>query len=186
MSLRSFIRRFGMNSHPLWVVLAVGLSGVASAHEHAHVHGLARLDVAIESNKLTLQLNSPLDSFLGFEHSPRTDAQKLAAQNLLQQLKQNSQWAQPDTSAACVRDSQEVDAPILTQTQATEKHTGKHADLSFSISFTCANIDKLNVIQLGFFKAFHRLEKIQIQVATPKVQFKQTLKRPAEILKLSR
>ncbi|MEB0165056.1 DUF2796 domain-containing protein, partial [Glaciimonas sp. CA11.2] len=39
----------------------------AIAHE-AHVHGVGKLDVAIDGAQITLHLDTPLINLLGFEH----------------------------------------------------------------------------------------------------------------------
>lgn len=182
--------------------LFLGLADLTFARQSAHVHGFAALDIAIESSKLSLHLDAPLESLLGFEHSPRTEAQKKAAHSLMQQLNQNAALVQPDKSAACVPESIDVTAPTLSTAHATDKptatqqhkhkhkhkqeHEDQHADLSFSIAFTCAQPDKLRFVELGFFKTFPRLQRIDAQVATPKGQFKQTLERPEGMLKLTR
>ena len=44
----------------------------------AHVHGAAKLDISMEGDKLTIALEMPLDSALGFERPARNDKEKLA------------------------------------------------------------------------------------------------------------
>ena len=153
------------------------------AHVHAHVHGLAQLNVLVDDNQLTLDLDVPLESLLGFEHSPRNDSQRQAVNVLMQQLNQSNTLVQPDESGICVRQSIEVTSPASI---STNHHAQAHADLSYRVTFTCAQINKVGFIQLGFFRAFSRLETIQTQIATSKRQFKQTLKRPNEVIKLLR
>ena len=58
--------------HATLALCACGLLGATYApsvlaQEHAaHVHGDAHLDVALEGDTLSLQLESPLDNLLGF------------------------------------------------------------------------------------------------------------------------
>ncbi|MCH8499932.1 MAG: DUF2796 domain-containing protein [Marinobacter sp.] len=61
------------------------------AHDNpgAHVHGEARLQVALEGQTAELILNSPADNLLGFEHAPRNDAQRDALKNAEAWLKAN-------------------------------------------------------------------------------------------------
>jgi hypothetical protein len=49
---------------------------LAHAGGKAHVHGVATLDIAVEARKITVQLESPLDNLLGYERTPRTDAER--------------------------------------------------------------------------------------------------------------
>lgn len=65
------------------VALCFTANGASSAegfeqHE-AHEHGKVTLNVAIESNRLTIELDSPAANVVGFEHAPRTYTEKAAA-----------------------------------------------------------------------------------------------------------
>ena len=60
---------------------------VANAAGKAHVHGIAKLDVAVEATKITVQLESPLDNLLGYERAPRTDAERRQADAMVARLK---------------------------------------------------------------------------------------------------
>src|SRR5437879_845104 len=72
----------------VWLGVLALMSGLAFAHEqHAHVHGIASLQLAVDGNTLTLDLSSPLDNLLGFEHVPRTDKQKAAVHNMAERLR---------------------------------------------------------------------------------------------------
>lgn len=49
---------------------------LAADNPGAHVHGHARLQVAVEDNRIDLMLSSPAHNLAGFEHEARTEAQK--------------------------------------------------------------------------------------------------------------
>ena len=70
----------------LFSLLLTTLPAVAGPG-HAHVHGQARLEVVLDGPVLAIALESPLDGIVGFEHSPRTAAQKQAAAQALAALK---------------------------------------------------------------------------------------------------
>ncbi|MGB0128732.1 MAG: DUF2796 domain-containing protein [Rhodocyclaceae bacterium] len=46
---------------------------VLAVAQHAHEHGVAKLDVASDGGALAINVESPLDNRVGFEHAPRTD-----------------------------------------------------------------------------------------------------------------
>src|SRR5687768_2134293 len=73
--------------------------GVACAGE-AHVHGHGSLDVAVDANLLTLRLESPLDSFVGFERAPRSEKERAAIRRMAQALRAESAFV-PSTAAKC-------------------------------------------------------------------------------------
>lgn len=174
--------------HWHWLVplcLATAAGG-AWAHGKAHVHGIAKLDVALEGQQLTLAFTSPLDNLLGFEHRPRTDAQKRAAETLLTRMKDLGSFFKPDPAAACTAAAAQVEAPTLSGAPAAGAKGEEHADLAATVVFTCSGIDKLAALEHTLFPAYPRLTRIEVQVAGPRGQLKQTLQRPARTLRLGR
>ena len=163
----------------------VGLGAPAAWAGKAHVHGLVNVNVAVEGATLTLQVEAPLDSLVGFEHRPRTDAQRLAAQAAVKQMNDAASWAKPDAAAQCTLAKTEVNAEALEPAKPGVKDN-THADLDATVTFTCKAPEKLAALDLGLFDAFKRIERITVQVATTKGQSKQTLRRPARSVALKR
>lgn len=170
----------------LVLALTLGMGSTAIAHESAHVHGLMRLDVAIDAKTFTVQVEAPLDSLLGFEHRPRTAAQKQAADTMLKKMNDGATLIRPDLAASCKPIKVTIESEVLRSTNLAGGKDDDHADLDGRFEFTCEQPDKLTLIEIGFFDAFKRIQKIEVQVAGPKGQFKQTLKRPDKMLRLSR
>ena len=175
-------------------VATLSVSVPSHATEAAHVHGLMHLDIAVDKHLLTVQLESPLDSLLGFEHRPRTPAERQAADALLKQMGDAATLFKPDVAAQCVPTKASIESAALQSTApSVDKEAGKgegkeseHADLDASYEFSCAHPDKLTVVEVGLFDAFKRLQKIEVQVAGAKSQSKQTLQRPDKVVRLTR
>lgn len=151
----------------------------------AHVHGQVQANVAVQGNKLIVQLELPLDSLLGFEHRPRTDAQRRAAAAAVQQLKSPAAWLKPDAAALCTLSSTEVNTQALEPAKPGAQEAG-HADVDASYEFTCAEPAKLAGLELLLMNTYPRIQRIEVQVAGPKGQSKQTLRRPASRVLLIR
>ena len=77
----------------------------------AHEHGVARLSVAVDGRTLSVELDAPLDGLLGFERPPRTDAERKAAADLLQRLRDPAALFRPDAAAGCSAGAVTVSAP---------------------------------------------------------------------------
>jgi len=170
----------------LLLLATLGIAATAAAKEGAHVHGLVRLDVAIDGKRLTVQLEAPLDSLLGFEHRPRTAAQKQAADALLKQMNDGAKMIRPEGAASCKSTKTTVESEALQSANPVDGKNEEHADLDASFEFACEQPDKLTFIEIEFFDAFKRIQKIEVQVAGAKGQSKQTLKRPDKMLRLRR
>jgi Protein of unknown function (DUF2796) len=156
---------------------------LAQAQGHAHVHGHARLEVVIDGTQLAVTLMSPLDGIVGFEHAPRTAAQKQAAAAALASLKEGYRLFVLPAEAQCRPEGPaSIEAPVLEGAAAQ----GGHADLEGRWSWRCAQPAQLKSMEQGLFSAFPRLSRIDVQVAGPQGQAKATLRKPAKAVKLVR
>lgn len=163
---------------------AAAAAAGAQANPAAHVHGQVLANVAVQGNKLSVQIEAPLDSLLGFEHRPRTTAQRQAAQAVAQQLKTPHAWLKPDAAARCTLASSDVDTQALEPAQPGAKEAA-HADVDASYEFTCAAPEQLKGLDITLMDGFKRIQRIDVQVAGGKGQSKQSLRRPAQRVRLA-
>jgi len=133
-------------------------------------------------------LELPLDSLLGFERAPRTDAERKAAADVLARLRSGSTLFMADAAAQCTLSKAEALAPVLAQANAAagQAPAGEHSDLDASYDYTCAQPQQLRALELGLFDAFKRLQRIDVQVVGVQGQRKVTLQRPTRTVKLVR
>lgn len=173
---------------PRWVtaLAAAGLLGLppatAQAHGRAHVHGQADLEIVIEGDTLQFTLASPLDSIVGFEHRPRTAAQRQAAEKALAALADPARLFGLPAAAGCTPEGQTVEAPVLTDPApaAGAAPTGDgHADLDATWRWRCSAPQALDRVQLRLFEAFARLQRLEVRHAGPAGQGRQMLRRGA-------
>ena len=170
-------------------LLAAALCVCAAAHAagHAHEHGVVKLDIAIEAGKLTVQMESPLDNLVGFERAPRTDAERKQVDATVARLKAAGALFKIDPAAGCTLASVELmSAPLKLGKPEPGAVDDGHADLDGDFEFSCKDSARASFIELGLFSAFSGMQRIDVQIATPKGQFKRTLQRPASRINLSR
>lgn len=140
----------------LFAALAFGLP--AMAHK-AHVHGEGRLDVAIDKDTVTLDIELPLDAAVGFERAPRNDKEKAALAAAEKTLKDTSLlWALTPT-AKCAVQSIAVKMPELA--------ASGHADIDARYVFRCSAPSELKSVETTLFKSFTRLYRLETQRAGP-------------------
>ena len=156
----------------------------AHAAGKAHQHGIAKLDIAVEAKKLSLQLESPLDNLLGFERVPRTDAERKQADALVAKLKAADTMFRIDPAAQCTLSNVELASSALKLGNPDPSEEG-HADIDGNFEFNCADATKASYIDVGLF-GFAHMQRIVVQVATPNKQFKRELKRPASRITLTK
>lgn len=170
--------------------LALGLSGVASLAApagHAHEHGAVKLDIGIEPGKVSIAMESPLDNLVGFERAPRNDAERKRADAAIAKLKAAGTLFGFDAAAGCTLAGVElVSAPLKLGKAEAQAPDDEHADLDGDFAFDCKDVSKITAIDVGLFKAFSGMQRIDVQVAMPSGQRKRTLTRPASRFLLSR
>lgn len=165
------------------LLVALPLSHAAG---NAHQHGVAKLDIAVEATKLTIQLESPLDNLLGFERAPRTDAERKLADAAVAKLRAAASMFKIDPAAQCKLANVELSSSALKLGKPNpEEEKAGHADIDGSFEFECLDAAKAAYIDVGLFE-FSHLQRLEVQVATPKGQFKRNLKRPAKRIVLAK
>jgi hypothetical protein len=170
----------------LSVMFAVGaLAAGQVVAAPAHQHGEARLDVAVEFGRVTLELDTPLDSLLGFERAPRTDAERERATAVVSKLNEAASLFRIDPAAGCTPARVTLVAPVLGLGGAVPEKEG-HAELAGRFEFVCKAGARAGFIEVGLFDAFAALKRIELQVVSPKGQMKATLVRPASRVALVR
>lgn len=166
-----FLRR------PAALLLAV-LPPLALAAGPAHQHGVARLDVAVEGTRVSIDFETPLDNLLGFERAPRNAAEQRAAEAVLARLRDAAALFRFDAAAGCRSSAVELRSATLKLGDAHAVAAGEHADLAASWAFTCERAP--GQLEHGLFAAFPRLQRLELQSATAARQAGATLKRPAQ------
>ena len=178
------IRLSRLGAGCLFAVLAAStLQTPALAAAHGpHVHGVGKLDVAIDDKTLSLHLDSPLINLLGFEHAASSAPDRLAAQKMAAQLRAADQVFVTTPAAQCRVTSVSLtsialDPALLGEKPATPKaadHDG-HADLDADFVFTCAHPEQLRAIDVKLFDLYTGFHTIDVQAVTPKGQSAATL-----------
>jgi len=175
-----------------FALLPLAIAHAADEHDHdhehgslgAHVHGVARLDMALDGRTLELELDTPAMNIVGFEHAATSDADKmtlaLAKETL---LKPHALFSIPE-AAGCTVTKQRVESTLFGDKDDDDHdhdHDHDHADgdaaehehseIHGHYQFTCSVptvINKLDLTQL--FKSFPATQTIQVQLVTPKRQ----------------
>ena len=156
----------------------------APAHQHAHVHGVAKLGVAWQDKTVTITLESPLDSVIGFEHRPTTPAQQASVAALQERMKAPRDLFRFNAEAECIFARGGAESAIF-QPPASGA-ADEHADLDAEFEFTCQRPDRLTTLDVGLFQAYPKLKRLDVDVATDKGQFKRDLRSPLRTVPLRR
>ena len=144
--------------------------------QEAHVHGVAHLNLALESNELFIEFTSPAADIVGFEHEPKTKEEKSAMQKALGRLRAGKRMFICSPGAGVQLEKSIVKTGLHhvceheDHDHGTDSHE-QHSDVSIEYRFHIKTPDKLKSIDVMLFKYFKSLQKIKVQVLT---QTKQT------------
>jgi hypothetical protein len=139
-----------------------GLSVAEEKHDHdldetksleAHEHGKSELNIAIEGNKVELELESPGSDIVGFEHTAENDVQKKAVSEALAILENPMTLFAPPAAAGC----------MLKEAEAEHDLEGEHAGFHTHWSMECSDIKSLNGFAVTFFDKFPLAEEVEVQ-----------------------
>lgn len=136
----------------------------------AHVHGVGALSFAAEGETLFAELHTPLANLVGFEHAPRTDAEREAYRAALDLL------SDPETifdlsPARCALDRVALTEPDFAHDDGDHGHDHAHdrhdhdgahvhADLRVEYELTCSGLDRLGAVHAALFAHFPGFERI--------------------------
>lgn len=151
----------------LGAIVAVGFSfghAHASDHHHdddhghshshgAHVHGDAKLQMALEGQRLDVIFEVPQQDVLGFEAETLTEAQKKTQAKATKKLEKFESVFVPSMGAKC----------DLTSKPDVDWKKGSHGDLRLTYSLECKNPNELKAIDLSVFKTFPSIQKVKIE-----------------------
>jgi hypothetical protein len=171
------------------VLAAVPPVLAGDSHEHrehgAHVHGIAQLNVAVDGSALLIELDSPAANILGFEHAPRTDAQRAAVDDARVRLADGAALFRPSVDAGCVLAEHEIDLTLGAEdaeheheAEQAHEHAAEHAhahegdaevhsDIHAEYRFECEAPSALQALDLRLFEVFPATEQLRVQVITP-------------------
>lgn len=144
-----------------------------------HVHGHAKIGIALEGEKVEFKLESPADNILGFEHQPKTQAQKDAVTAAQKKLQSLDHVMSLNSEANCsLQDTIRVSSELISETpNHKHEHHEKESHSEFHIEgkLTCKAPEALKHIHFHLFKSFDRLQKLEVIFLRGSEQKKKTL-----------
>ncbi|MBA3582073.1 MAG: DUF2796 domain-containing protein [Gammaproteobacteria bacterium] len=144
-------------------------------HHDAHKHGTGKLDIVIEKSIIQINLESPADDIVGFEHKPKNKKQREAISKSVATLKNGNVLFIFNPEAGCKLQSADIESALISSEHAhndgKHKHDKaahaneeSHADFDASYTFSCQNISRLKILNVNLFKDFPNLETLNVQL----------------------
>lgn len=164
-------------------LLAISTIQLAIAEEHrhnqlnAHLHGAAELNMAVEGDRIEIELITPADNLLGFEQQPQsvTDEQKL--KQTVKTL-EHGEWIQLTEAAHCQLESKQIESALIADhdDRSDGRHDNhhhqqhnqeSHSEFHISYQYHCQQASALTGAELLLWHQFEGFEEIRGQLITP-------------------
>lgn len=129
---------------------------------HSHTHGVFKLSLAFEGPKGLARLDLPADSIIGFEHKPKTAAERKQSDEALRKLEENfSSQLLFSAKLACQ----------FSKTRVKLSYEGPaHADLEVEAGIACKNSPLGTSLDIMLLKTFPKLKQGQVDVLIENLQ----------------
>ena len=182
--------------------LSLNTIGVfASDEEHrdlgTHEHGRGELNLVSIDNQLSIELLLPMVNVLGFEHTPRTDKERAAADEAQVRLRQAKELFVPSIAALCKVESADVDFVGMSHEDGHDGHADEdghddhdghretaHSELHAQYLFVCSDASKLNEVEVQLFDHLLNVDEFEVQLVTENRQTSLVLEAPETTIKL--
>lgn len=141
------------------------------AHEHGHVI----VNIAQDDTEVVIELESPAINIVGFEHTPKNNAQRHAVAEVRKTLEQADLLFEFPQNAACSLADVEVKSTLLDEHHDEDKahehddeSHGKdeHSEFHSRYRYVCANPDRLRYIEVRVFTQFSSIEQVRVNAVT--------------------
>jgi hypothetical protein len=160
------MKRSPNSAFPAWLIfLNIGLNPQL-VNAGPHTHGVGKLEIGQQGSIVKATFVLPMESLVGFEHAPKTAAQKAAVEQLQVNLSKENALIQFSPSAQCKQ----------TALQYTASSGQGHADVILEVQFQCQNTHSLGKIEFDIFKQYPKLKQLDVQWVNQKEQRKFVLK----------
>jgi hypothetical protein len=180
------------------VLAGVAVASAAIAQEQmrahgAHEHGHGKLNMAIDGNRVLIELHVPGADIVGFEHTARTREDRAAVEKAMRLLKAPLALFTMPADAACRIDKAHVslvggDANGHADRPARQGEDGKegHTEFQAEYALTCDRPDRIHHIAFPYFQLFAGSRELDVTVIDDRGQKRYEVERDAPAIRLER
>lgn len=171
-------------------------SAAANAQQHrelgAHQHGHGTLNIAVDGEAISMELEVPGADIVGFEHEASTAQEKSALEKAKATLAAPLEVFKVPQAANCAVKTAKIDVEEEdhdhehgkenAESGKTEAH---HTAFHVEYLLSCGAPAKLTSMTFDYFKAFANAQALTVEVISPKAQTKFEATREKPVIDLS-
>jgi hypothetical protein len=161
-------------------------SGAEKRDADGHAHGIAEINIAIEGKKIAVELLTPTEGLMGFEHEATTDAEKKKRDAAVRILESRfDELVILDRKLGCkskpgkvtVVRSESHDRKETKRGHGDGKRSGEHREARVAFEYECQQSPAGSRVQFGVTKLFPEIHELKIQVLSDAKQSGATIKK---------
>ena len=177
----------------LMVSAPLAVDGAEKRHADAHVHGIAEVNIVVEGKKIVIELRTPTEGLMGFEHEARTDAEKKKRDAALRTLESRFEdLVIVDKKLGCksqpgivrIVQSGNRDEKDKKHGHDGDKKSGEHREARAAFEYECQQNPAGSSVQFGVTKLFPEIYELRVQVLSDAKQSGATIKKDKGEVKL--
>lgn len=145
----------------------------------AHLHGDAKLAVALEEKSLFIELDTPLYNLTGFEYAPTTANEKATVEQTEALLSSPKRLFVVNSEAGCEPQNPSADVHLEfgqehtsshdehhhedahdDESEAESDHGDTHRDVVIEYRFNCESLKAITEISVELFKLFPKIQEL--------------------------
>lgn len=151
------------------MTLLINTSAMAKKALKAHVHGHAKLDMAIDGKTLYVELKSPAESILGFEHEPKSAKEKQTVKVIEMLWKtQLTSFFQLPQKGCKVQDPEFKLGHLDHSDEGHREHKHEeHAEIKATGLFVCPQPIREGKIGVSVIQQFPKIKSLKVNALLP-------------------
>ena len=158
----------------------------------AHVHGEAKLNIAVEGKTAEVEFEAPAMSIYGFEHEPKNPAQTKARDLAVELLKKDAaKMFAFEEGLSCKIETKKVEPLAKDEHSSTHKKKGgkstkpdEHGELHAQFSVKCEKNLSGSTVKFGVWTLFPQVTEVHVQIIGDKSQGGGEVSKKKDSLKL--
>lgn len=138
-----------------------------------HEHGKITINVALDGNRLVVELDSPAVNVVGFEHEPRSDAERAAVSGAEKLLGGGRGLFTLPKEARCQFEKTDLKTPQWETTDdvpGQPEPPGQHADYEARFTYQCWSPNHLKWLEPSLLDKLRNVTEARLNIATPRGQ----------------
>ncbi len=128
---------------------------------------MAKLQLAIDGGKVSLELELPMEDAVGFERAPRNPKEKAMITEVTGKLRDAGTIFKFNPEAKCKPTRGDVKSAALEQGKDSKE---EHAEFEASYEFTCEQAAALKGVDVNLFDVLKGVKRIDATAVTPRGQ----------------